>query len=237
MTIDEQKDNRINVTEFLKDNSSLFVILGVFSALSIYISDLGGGSVGNATTEIRVGFGGSLLLALLLILLIYRQLIDRAGSLENLLKLHTKLTNWDLIVFTGGLLLLLPSLIHPIIQEVVALYYIMGTLIFFLLINIIFRVFLKIEQILPKKGIPRHAMVISLTLASIYSFDMLSNYINSNPQLIGVGPFSLSNIYPVIIDAISVLSIGIYGVSLAILVESVTKLLDIFGELYQDFRS
>jgi len=237
MAQDDQKVNYIDLNEFLKSNSSLFVILGVFSALSIYISDLGGGSVGDATAEIRVGFGGSLLLAFLLTLLIYKQLIEQVGSIEVLLKAHTKLYNWDLIVFTTGLLLLLPSMVYPIVQEVVALYYTVGLLMIFFYIMLSFRIVLKIDQLLPENGILRHTSIIALLMIALYISTEYYNYIDSNLQLIGTKPFSTSNMLPVVLDSLAVISVGIMTVSFVSLVYSIIDLLDTLGKLWRDFRS
>jgi len=232
MDEDNQENDDINIADFLKSNSELFVILGVFSALAIYISDLGGDSLGNAPSEIRIGFGGALLLSTLLIIIIYKQLVERVGSIENLFRAHTEYQNWDLIVFTGGIILLLPSLITPIIQELVALYYVIGVLTILGLVAITFRFMLRIEQMLPNNNIQRNIALIIISGICFYFASKYIDFIESNPEVYGPGPFSTSNLSPVLYDSLAVIAFAILSVSLGLTIFAGLNLADSLGDKY-----
>ncbi|WP_144049545.1 hypothetical protein [Halorubrum salipaludis] len=238
MNEDDQKNDNIDMADFLKSNSELFVILGVFSALAIYISDLGGGgSVGDAASQIRIGFGGALLLTILLILLIYRQLVNQIGSIGDLFKAHTEVQNWDLVVFTGGVILLLPSLVTPIFQQLLALYYIMGILIILSLIAVVFRIMLRVKQVLPEDEIQRDVFLIIISGICYIGTDEYTEYLRSNPELIGPGPFSTSNLSPVIYDSSAVIALAIGSGSILLAMYAVFDLADTLGDRYRQLRN
>jgi len=232
MNEENQENDDINIADFLKSNSELFVVLGVFSALAIYISDLGGDSLGNAPSEIRIGFGGSLLLSILLIIIIYKQLVEKVGSIEDLFRAHTEYQNWDLIVFTGGIILLLPSLITPILQELIALYYVIGVLTILGLIAVTFRIMLRIEHILPENDIQRNVILIIISGICIYFARKYLDYLELNPEVYGPGTFSTSNLSPVLYDSLAVIAFAILSVSLGLSIFAGLNLASNLGEEY-----
>ena len=233
----DQENDDIDVADFLRLNSELFVILGVFSALAIYISDLGGGSVADATNEIRVGFGGALLLSTLLVLLIYKKLVERTGSVGALFRAHTTFQNWDLIVFTGGIILLLPALVTPILQQQVSLYFVIGVLTILVLIAVVFRGMLLIQQSLPDDEIQKNLILIGLSIISFYIGDEYMLYIQSNPDLYGVGPFSTSNLAPVFYDSLAAITVAISFGSVLVVVYATLRLADLIGDRYRQSKS
>lgn len=200
----EDGDNGIDVAKFFDANSSLFIVLGVFSALAIYISELGGGSLDQAPIEIRIGFGGSLLLTLLSVLLIYRQMANYVGSFEELLKAHTSFQNWDLIIFTAGAAFLLPALITPILQQLLTLYYLIGVLLLLFSVPLYARIVLGIDQKLADEGLIRDIPILALSLVVLWATRQYSEYLRANPEKFEPSTFSTENLNPLIYDIMGV---------------------------------
>jgi len=225
----ENEGLQIDVADFLEVHSSLFVVLGVFSALAIYISDLGGGSIETAAIQIRIGFGGSLLLSFLVVVLIYRQMVDYAGSLNALIGAHGHLKNWDLIIFTGGLALLLPSLVIPVLQRLITLYYLILVLGVLFSVPILFRTAIRMEQYLAEDGVIRHIELLVISgflLASVLKY---LEYLRSNPRVAGTAEFSLSNLSPVFYDTTGVIAVALQGALIALIFSSAINLLQTVG--------
>jgi hypothetical protein len=200
-------NNDIDVAGFFDNNSSLFVVLGVFSALAIYISELGGTSLENAPIEIRLGFGGALLLSLLAVLLIYRQIVNHVGSVEDLIRAHANFQNWDLIIFTGGAVFLLPSLITPLLQRLLTLYYVIAVLSILFSMPAMFKIAYEIDTRLTDEGIVRHGQILLLSIAIYWLSSRYVRYIRDNAELYGTGTFSLSHLSPVFYDVSAIIAV------------------------------
>lgn len=197
----------VDIATFLEKNSKLFVILGVFSALAIYISELGSSNMSEATISVKVGFAGALLLSTLIVVMIYRKMIEHVGSIDDLLLAHANMQNWDLIVFTAGILLLVPSLITPIIQRTLSLYFVIAIFGVFFSIPPIFKVVLQVERKLPNEGWVRSFSIIIISAISIESAGRYIDYVSSNSELIGTSNFSLSNLTPAVLDSLAFIAV------------------------------
>lgn len=230
----DEDANKIEMSEFIDSNSSLFVVLGVFSALSIYISDLSSDSLSSAPIEIRIGFVGALLLSLLLIILIYRQLVNHVGSIENLLQAHTKFRNWDLIIFTGGAIFLLPSLITPILQRLLTFYYLIALLGLLFSVPLIFRIASELNKRLAEEGITRYLQILALSAVTYRLTTDYSEYMFSNPHLYGAELFTLSNFLPVLYDISGVIALVLRAFSAVIGFVSIMRTVDGLGAYFRE---
>jgi hypothetical protein len=220
--IDEEPEP-IDIAEFFKQNSSLFVVLGVFSALAIYISELSDAPLSSAPLESRIGFAGSLLLSALLVVAVYGELINEAGSVEKLVILHTKFKNWDLMLLTAGMVFLFPSLITPLLRQTSTLYYFLGFIALIFSLPVLFRIVLIVNNQLVENDLLRYLQLAGASLAVLIISSNYFEYVVSNPQLTGSNSFSLSNFEPLFYDVtgtiaallrvLSVLLLGFYSSS------------------------
>ena len=228
--MEEDKRSEIHLAEFFEQHSSLFVVLGVFSALAIYISDLGVEPLDTARLQIRIGFAGSLLLSLLIILVIYQEMVKHVGSVEDLFRAHTDFRNWDLMIFTAGVAFLLPSLITPLLRQISTLYYVLGILILIFSLPLIFKAVIMIDTRLAKEGIVRQAQIIAVSLLVYWISTQYTDYLFSSPQLTGVRKFSLSNFSPLVYDVTGVIALIAQALAGLLILLNGFQLLDGLGD-------
>lgn len=222
----EEDYAKINLGDFVQNNSELFVVLGVFSALAIYISQLNGASIDQAPLETRVGFAGSLLLAILVLSLIYKKLLDIAGSLEKLVRAHARLSNLDLVVFTTGISLLVPALGSPLLEYQSALYYLLGTALLLVYLPLLLEAMLEIRLALPENPYLRYAISATMGTLAFHGSSRVVSHIENNPGLVGTAEFSLHNPNPLLIDVAAVGVAILQMVSLGVATFSVIFFLD-----------
>jgi hypothetical protein len=226
----EDQSNEIDLAEFLEQHSSLFVVLGVFSALAIYISDLGAEPLDTAPLQIRIGFAGALLLSLLILLVIYQEMVNHVGSVEDLFRAHTNFKNWDLMIFTAGAAFLLPSLITPLLRQISTLYYVIGVLSLIFSLPLIFEVVIIIDSRLTEEGIIRYVQIICVSAFTYWASTQYSDYIISNSNLTGVESFSLSNVEPLFYDVTGVIALIAQTLAGILLLSNSFKFVEELGE-------
>lgn len=96
-----------DLADFIDVNSALFVTMGVFAALALYISQASPTELTEAAAMIQMGFVASFLIAILIFALIYGKMHDEFGSWHTLLRAHTRFwENPALTAFTFFAILL-----------------------------------------------------------------------------------------------------------------------------------
>jgi hypothetical protein len=224
----EEHSREVDIADFIDNNANLFVVLGVFSALAIYISQLQDTPLTQAPLETRVGFAGSLLLALLILSLIYKQLLGKLGNFENLFHAHTRLANLDLILFTTGVGLLIPALANPLIEYQNALYYTLGAAGLVTSVPMVFVVVSKILYIIPETDYIRQVLIAVLGIISLYGAEAVFGFIRSEDVPVGTGEFSLSNPLPVLFDVIGVVALMIQPIAAVAIIFAGVRIFEIY---------
>ena len=111
--------DRISLNSYISENSNLFLVMGVFAALSVYISSIP--SDGVDEHFIQLGLVTSLiitgLLAVVIVLALSNQVSDEAEVITSLL--HIK--NIDTLVFLSLFATLFYSLLQVVIEDIQAL--------------------------------------------------------------------------------------------------------------------
>ncbi|USZ68978.1 hypothetical protein NGM10_04380 [Halorussus salilacus] len=99
-----------DLAQFISDWSDLFVVMGVFAALAVYISDISSEGITNAPEVIQGGFVGSLVLTSLIGLLIFKKIYGKFDSFDEFVRGIFHLKNIELIIFFLAFSLILQSL-------------------------------------------------------------------------------------------------------------------------------
>ncbi|QLC34070.1 hypothetical protein EFA46_007585 [Halarchaeum sp. CBA1220] len=186
----------VNLADFIEANSELFVVLGVFSALAIYISNISSAITQSPNVGVRVGFVGSLLLALLTLLQIYRRLLNRIGSIREVIEAHAEANNIDLVLFTTSMSAIVPSLALPILSRETAIYYILEILFVFVLIPLFAGVIYNIIDRAPDAGRWFSAEIAITSVGVLWISLKLREYLNNHPDFSDPALFSLNNLFP-----------------------------------------
>lgn len=199
----EKDTSNVDIGGFIDKNSNLFVVLGVFSALAIYISQLQDGRLIEAPLETRVGFVGSLVLAALTITTIFKQLISDIGSLNTFINSLGKTQNWDLLVFTAGFSLLAPAIVAPLLEYQSGLYWALALIGFLFTFALIIKTLSKMHDCIPETELLREGTILLIGLILFASSTWLLNFMLSESVPIGTRYFSISTPLPVIFDILA----------------------------------
>lgn len=175
---DSQKNiGSFDLANFISKNSELFVIMGVFGALAIYISQ---STITTPTTDaelmVKTGFVSAFALSLLIYGLIYKKLIEEFGGWNALYRSHFRLENVPLAAFTlfSGLLVLSISFIITQNEPVVFLIIATGTLI--ASIGIVTRILYGVAHKVPRTPVWRISTIFSVSL----SIFLVSRWVQTN---------------------------------------------------------
>jgi hypothetical protein len=199
----EKDTSNVDIGGFIDRNSNLFVVLGVFSALAIYISQLQGGRLIEAPLETRVGFVGSLVLAALTITTIFKQLISDIGSLNTFINSLGKTQNWDLLVFTAGFSLLTPAIVAPLLEYQSGLYWAIALIGFLFTFALTIKTVSKMYDCIPETELLREGTILLIGLILFASSTWLLNFMLSESVPIGTRYFSISTPLPVVFDILA----------------------------------
>jgi len=199
----EKDTTKVDIGGFIDDNSNLFVVLGVFSALAIYISQLQDGRLIEAPLQTRVGFVGSLVLAALTITTIFKQLISEIGSIDRFVDSLAKTQNWDLLVFTAGFTLLTPAILAPLLEYQSGLYWALALIMFFFTFALIIKTISKLYDYIPETALLREGTITILGLVLFASSTWVLNFMLSESIPIGTQYFSISTPLPLLFDVIA----------------------------------
>lgn len=104
--------------DFIQENSPLFVVMGVFGAISIYLLNMDE-KIANPGADSFISLGGfvaALSLSILMIVLIFQNMVREAGSIDEWMQLHKTWKNADLIAFNTLIYLLLASIGEFLLQ-------------------------------------------------------------------------------------------------------------------------
>ncbi len=91
-----------DLADFIERKSTLFLVMGVFGALAIYISQSTGdlGTTTDAELMTTVGFVSAFSLSILMYGLIYMQLAEEFGGWTALFRAHYRVRNAPLALFS-----------------------------------------------------------------------------------------------------------------------------------------
>lgn len=95
-------DLDIDLADFIEETSELFVVMGVFGALAIYIAQSADGLGTSTDSQLMttVGFVSAFALSLLMLVLIYGKLIEHFGDWHAAFRAHYRLRNTPLALFS-----------------------------------------------------------------------------------------------------------------------------------------
>lgn len=225
MTEDEIDSDSFDLAGFLDDHSELFVVMGVFAALSVYLSDSAQTTLQKAPETVQGGYVASLVITGVVGVLIYREMMREFGSFNNLVEGHFQARNIDLFVFSVMFLLLFQAILSLAVQLQAIVLQILSAIGGFLTVVITMVIFLQIERFDPS----RRDFVIGSWIYSIvlvWGGAYLLNYVENKLSIVSVKGFSPSRfweVWPNIIDSFAETAflLGIVLLLLTIIVTSI----------------
>lgn len=110
---EEDGDIDISLGEFVDENSSIFLVMGVFAALSVYISSLP--KAGLDTEVVDAGVVSALIIAGVLSLVLLWRVLELLGGIDGIIDNLFTINNMDFIIFIIAFIYLLDSLIKIVV--------------------------------------------------------------------------------------------------------------------------
>lgn len=191
-----KEDTRFELGDFLNDQSDLFVVLGVFLAIAVYLAQITEGNIGDSSETLRGGFVGALLLTIIVSLVILKNIVDEFGSLENFLVGFFHFRNFDLIVFFLAFGVLFQSIVSKVLGFPAIVFYFINAIIGFVgMMMYMAATRYTFDDLLTDWPLHRVAAVHSLANAvGLLVLNEFSNLIESNYRIIEASEFSINAI-------------------------------------------
>lgn len=110
----KQDLDAFDLADFIKRKSELFVVMGVFAALAIYITQSadGLGTTTDSALMTTIGFASAFTLSILMLVLIYKKLIEEFDDWHAAFRAHFRLRNTPLALFSLFAFVLVISISH-----------------------------------------------------------------------------------------------------------------------------
>lgn len=224
----------VDLAAFIENHSALLVVMGVFAAVAVYISQsspkLGTGT--DAEIIYTIGFVSALGMTILLLLLVYKELASETGSWNHLHHAHYRLDNLPLALFTlfNGMLILSISYLITQYEPVIFILVLVATL--FAGGGIFLRLLHEIGNVLPHSARVRIPMMFIVSLISVLVSDFVMKEYIASMGISTIYELSLSEPLPlffavtyILIGSIrAVAAIGVFASILSIPVVAFDKL-------------
>lgn len=207
----ETNPRAVDLAAFIENHSALFLVLGVFAALAVYISQTAPslGTSNDAELMATTGFVAALGMAILILCLAYKELAEKTESWNNLYRAHFRLDNLPLALFTLFNMMLVLSLSYLITryEPVVFILVLVATL--FVGAGVVHRLMYGFGGIVPQSPWARIPTVFVASLVTVFvSNFMLTEYL-TGVEIRTIHELSLTEPVPVVIAVMYLLVVSI----------------------------
>lgn len=110
---EEEGGSNISLGDFVDENASIFLVMGVFAALSVYISNLP--KDGLDAEVVDAGVVSALIISGILSLILFWRILEQVGGIDGIIDNLFTLNNIDFLLFIIAYTYLLDSLIKIVI--------------------------------------------------------------------------------------------------------------------------
>lgn len=202
-----------NLGDFIGEQSELFVTMGVFGALAIYISQSATGDTPDAELIIKTGFVSSFGLSILMFALIYSKLIDEFGGWNSMYRAHFRLRNAPLTVFSlfFGMLVLSLSFILTQHEPVIFLLLLTGTVVAGF--GVVMRLMYGVGRRVPRTPVWRISTVFLTSLVTLLITLYLRTRVLTRFEVTTIQNLSLLDPVPVVITVSTLLAATIQSLA------------------------
>lgn len=214
----------VDLAAFVESHSPLLVVMGVFAAVAVYISQSAPSLGTNTDAELiyTTGFVSSLGMTMLFLLLVYKELAKETESWNNLHYAHYRLDNFPLALFTlfNGMLILSMSFLLLRYEPAIFILVLIATV--YAGYGIVFRLVHYIARILPRSARVRIPVLLLVSVVSVVASDFVLTEYLAEVHLMTIHELSLSEPIPVLMTSGYVLigsirAAGALGVVIGIL--------------------
>jgi hypothetical protein len=203
-----------DLADFIGDHSELFVVMGVFGALAIYISQSASAELGtDANLMIKTGFVSAFGVSILRYALIYRKLIGVFGDWNALYRAHFRLKNAPLAVFSLFSALLVLSLSFMLTQHEPVVFLILLVGAFAAGAGIVTRIVYGVARRVPRTPTWRISTGFLASLGTLLASMWLRQNVLARVEPTTIQNMSLSDPGPVVVTLVAVLVASIQSLA------------------------
>ena len=212
---DDLDPRSVDLAKFIQDRSALLVVMGVFAAVAVYITQAAP-TIGTSTDPelmYAIGFVSALGMTLLLLYLVYKELAVEAGSWHNLHHAHYRLDNLPLALFSlfNAMLVLSISFLITRYEPVIFILVLVAAV--FAGGGIVLRFFYYVVGLLPESVWARIPAIFTLSLVTmLISTFVIMEYL-AGVEISTIHEMSLTEPVPVAIGVAYILVISIRSVA------------------------
>ncbi|SEP15494.1 hypothetical protein SAMN05216388_103827 [Halorientalis persicus] len=190
----------IDLAEFIQDRSALLVVMGVFAAIAVYISDTAPELGTNTDSQLMyaTGFVAAFGMAILLLCLVYKELAAEIGSWNRLHHAHYRLNNLPLAFFTLLNTMLILSISYLMARYEAVLFMLLLIAALFAGGGIVLRALYAIGRYLPQTAWARiPAMFFFSVVSGLASHYIITEYL-SGVKIVTIQKMSFTDPMPVV---------------------------------------
>lgn len=199
-TTDNQNDSdTFDLGNFISAQSELFVTMGVFGALAIYISQSTTSNTPDTELVINTGLVSSFGLSMLMFALIYSKLIDEFGDFHTLYHAHFRPQNAPLLIFSFFSVMLILSLSTILTQHESVIFLLLNVGTMFVGLGVMTQFLYGIGKRIPDSPMWRILALFLTSSAVLLIIRHLQTNLLTQYQMTTIHNLSLSNPMPILI--------------------------------------
>lgn len=211
----DPKPHAVDLAAFIETHSSLIVVMGVFAAVAVYISQ-SAPELGTSTDSqlmYATGFVSALGMTLLFLGLVYKELAGEVGSWSNLHYAHYRLDNLPLALFTLFNAMLVLSISYLITQYEPVIFVLVLIATLFVGGGIVLRLMHGIGRLLPQSAWARIPVILILSVVTVFASNFVVTEHLSGIEISTIHEMSLTEPVPVAIAIAYILVVSIRAVA------------------------
>lgn len=212
-TSNDSDPRAVDLATFIENHSALLVVMGVFAAVAVYISQSAPelGTDTDAELMYATGFISALGMTILFLLLVYKKLAAETKSWHNLHLAHYRLDNLPLVLFTLFNMMLVLSISYLITRYEPVVFTLVLVAAVFAGGGIVIRTIYSMKEFLPQSAWARiPVMFILSTITALASHFILIEYL-SNFDISTIHELSLTEPVQIVTSVVPVLVMSIRG--------------------------
>lgn len=224
----------VDLVGFIDENSTLLVVMGVFAAMAVYISQ-SASELGTSTDSqlmYATGFVSALGMTLLFLLLMYNELAGEVGSWSRLHHAHYRLENLPLALFTLFNGMLAFSMLYLITQYEPAIFILVFVATLFVGGGLVLRSLHYVGGLLPQSPWVRIPALSIVSAITVFASDYAIEEYFAGFEISTIHELTLTEPVPIAIAVMYILlgstravgAIGVFASLLSIPVVAVDKL-------------
>lgn len=233
-TTDDSDPLDVDLTGFIEEHSALIVVMGVFAAIAVYISQ-SAPELGTSTDSqlmYATGFVSALGMTILFLLLMYTELASEVGSWNRLHHAHYRLENLPLALFTLFNAMLTLSISYLITQYEPVIFILVLVATLFVGGGLVLRSMHYVSGRLPQSPWVRIPAIFIASVVTVLVSNFAVEEYFAGVEISTIHEMSLTEPVPIVIAVVylllvtirSVGSIGVFASLLSIPVVAVDKL-------------